>query len=280
MTDIGRRAHPRVGLWRTLAALLAVGASLLPISGTAAAPCDIGPEHGGLTFPVQQLTAEARCLASAVLQEPTTNGTVGPLLTPISRELHDYLLDHPVLTAALVRRLNLGPYTAADLAPDRFAVDDGDGTRGVFRLLHKDEANRIYHVEGVHTRAYVPAVKAAAVIFLRLKEMRGADGKTTVESSLVTYTRLNDPILSWVVRALRPMIGEAVTHKLTRGFEALHQLGQAVSGDPQRALQEVAAVSSTPAADLAAFKPLLQQAHQATQAPQGTLPSSRPAPSP
>ena len=259
------------------ALLLAVCGSLIPTVGTAEAPCDIGPDHGGLTFPVQRLTPEARCLAGAVLQEPTTNGTVGPLHTPISRELHDYLLDHPVLTAALVRRLNLGPYTAADLSPDRFAVDDGDGTRGAFRLLYKDEANRIYQVDGVHTRAYLPAVKAAAVIFLRLKEMRGADGKKTVESSLVTYTRLNDPILAWVVRALRPMIGEAVTHKLTRGFEAFHQLGQAVAQNPQRVLQEVAAVSPTPAADLAAFTPLLPQTTQATQ---GTLPSSRPAPSP
>jgi hypothetical protein len=263
-----------------LAALLAVGAVALTTSGTAAAPCEIAPDHGGLTFPVQRLTPEARCLAGAVLQEPTTHGTVGPLLTPVSRELHDYLLDHPVLTASLVRRLSLGPYVGADLPPDRFAVDDGDGTRGVFRLLHKDEANRIYHVEGAHRRAYLPAVKATALIFLRLKEIRGADGKPAVESSLVTYTRLNDPVLAWVVRALRPMIGEAVTHKLTRGFEALHQLGQAVSGDPQRALQELAAVSPVPAADLAALKPLLLQAHQATQAVQGTLPSSRPVLSP
>ncbi|MGH2620334.1 MAG: hypothetical protein ACRDHG_07160, partial [Anaerolineales bacterium] len=59
------------------------------------------------------------------------------------------------------------------------------------------------------------------------------------ENTLISYTRLDDPWLAGVVRILRPLIGGAVTRKLSRGFQVTNQLGMLIAKDPERVVQQV-----------------------------------------
>ena len=87
-------------------------------------------------------------------------------------------------------------------------------------------------------------VRAKAVVFMRIQPVQTQDGHPTVETALRVYTRLNDPILAGLVRILSPLIGDAVTRTLAKGFAVINQLGGLAAQDPDRITKEVAALSS------------------------------------
>ena len=224
----------------------------------AADNCDVPSEQAGLRFPVDRLDREARCLIGQVIIEHSTTGIVGPVQTPITPDLFVFLLDHPLVLAALVERLNLGNYKFVDRGNRQYWVDDGDGTQGLLTVVYRDESTRIYHLDGYHEGSIMPMVKAKAVVFLRLQPVSLQDGRAAVRSNLVAYTRLKDSFLAAVVRLLRPLVGNAVTRKLSRGFDATAELGNAIAQDPPRVLREAATLNGVGADDLRSLNILLR----------------------
>lgn len=206
--------------------------------------CDIEPSHEGIVFPVDRLSAASRCELAAVVDGYTTVGTVGPVQTPIPRELYAHLLDHPVILASLVRQLDIANYEVIERGDHTYWVDDGEGTRGELTLTYKDDTARIYHMEGHHEGRIFPMVRAKAVVFMGLLPIVGVDGQASVETVLVSYTRLNDPLLAGLVRILRPLIGDAVTRKLVRGFRVTDELGRVIAEDPTLVSEQAALIPS------------------------------------
>lgn len=229
--------------WRAGAmvlSLLLVG----PAIEVSAEDCQVPEEQKGMKFPVARLDAGTRCLIGDVVNRYTTSGLIGPVQTPIAQDLYEYLLDRPVMLASLVQRLELGPYQVAEKGPHQFWVNDGEGTQGLFTLLYQDHVNRIYHITGYHEGQLFPMVRAKAVVFMRIRAVPSQDGQPGVETALFVYTRLNDPILSGLVWILSPLLGDAVTRTIAKGFRVIDQLGRLAAQDPGRITKEVAALSS------------------------------------
>ncbi|TKB75820.1 MAG: hypothetical protein E8D45_07255 [Nitrospira sp.] len=254
------RRVPRVRLWGAGCVVLTVLLSPHAYADT----CPVAEEHGGLRFPVEKLSAGARCAISEIVEDATTKGVTGPIVTPNTPPLYEFLLDRPPMSAGLVTRLELGQYECSAKGDTQFWVNDHDGTQGLFTLLYQDVSTRIYAIDGFHEGRIVPRVKANAVVFLRFTEARTAEGTPAVESTLITYTKLNDPLLAFLVRLLRPLITGTVTRKLAKGFEVINQLGAVATRDPERFLNEVAASGPNGQADVHALRPLLAQASPAS----------------
>ena len=248
------RGRVRVGKW--MAALAGLVLFAMADAGLAE-DCRIAPEQGGIRFPVERLEPASRCLISPVVNEYTTSGVVGPFQTPVSLDLFGYLLDHPPVWAALVDRLMLGNYIITEKGPRQYWVDDGQGTQCLVTEIYRDEATRIYHFDGSHEGSIMPMVKAKAVVFLRLQPVPQLDGTAGVQSNLVAYSKLRDSFLSAVVRLLRPLVGDAVTRKLTRGFDVTLELGNLIGRDPDRVKREAAGLKGVRAEDLRALNALL-----------------------
>jgi hypothetical protein len=222
---------------------------------------------------VEALSPETRCMISEVIQGATTRGVTGPVTTPIGRPLYEFLLDRPPLTAGLASRLDLAPYECAPTDQKRFWINDHDGTQGQFTFLFQDPTTRIYYIEGFHEGRFVPRVHATAVVLLRVKDVKTPDGAPAVESTLVTYTKINDRLLAFLVRLLRPLVTGAVTKKLAKGFDVVNQLGLVAARDPDKFLREVAAITPTGQTDAAALRPFLPPGAGArTQAPSPAKP--------
>ena len=252
------RRVPRVRLWGAGCVVLTVWLSPHAYADT----CPVAEEHGDLRFPVEKLSAGARCVISEIVEDATTKGVTGPIVIPNAPSLYEFLLDRPPMSAGLVTRLELGQYECVATGDTQFWINDHDGTQGLFTLLYQDGSTRIYAIAGFHEGRIVPRVKATAVVFLRFTEARTAEGMPAVESTLVTYTKLTDPLLAFLVRMLRPLIAGAVTKKLAKGFEIINQLGVVATRDPERVLSEVAAVGPNGQADAQALRPLLTKASQ------------------
>lgn len=239
----------------------------LPSPGLAT-ECRLSDQHQGLSFPVQQVELAWHCRLQPIVTDYTTVGTTGPVQTPLSPTLYGYLLDHPVLTAALAQRLGIGPYQASERGPNQFWLNDGDGTQGLLSLLHRDSTTRIYHVDGFHEGRVFPMVKAQALIFMLMRPTQNQGADDGVETTLVSYVKLESRLLSALVVLLRPLVGEAITRKLARGFEATNQLGRLIAQDAAKVVRDAETPPLLSQADLDSLKQALRRTVRPSHHPQ------------
>ena len=209
-------------------------------------------------FQIAELEPSIRCQLGRVINGHTTRGTMGPLETPVAMELYEYLLDRPVITAALVERLGIGAYRFVPQGPRRFWVEDGDGTEGFITLVQQQGGHRIYFIEGNHHGHIWPSVHATAVVLMKLQPT--LDRPASVSTSLVSFARLDDKLLRGLVWLLRPLLEDAITRKLTRGFEATYLLGQRIAEEPIRIQEEAATLPFQDTEEAHRFMSLLPRA--------------------
>ena len=201
-------------------------------------PCHLAAEQGGNLFPIEQVDPDWRCRLGLIVNSYTTVGVIGPVQTPITEGFYEYLLDRPMVIASLVQRLGIANFQASARGPNQFWVNDGDGTQGLLTLVHDNRSTRIYHVDGYHEGTLFPLVSAKAVVFMKIRPVVTRERQPAVETTLVSYIRLDDRILSALVYILRPLVGGAVTRILMRGFDVTSQLCMMIAQDPDRVAQE------------------------------------------
>lgn len=237
-------------------------------------PCHLTAEKGGILFPVDRVDTAWRCRLGPIVNGYTTVGVIGPVQTPISQGLYEYLLDRPIVIASLVQRLGIANYHAAARGPNQFWVNDGDGTQGLLTLVHDDQTTRIYHIDGYHEGTLFPLIRGKAVVFMKIRPVVTQERRPAVETTLVSYIRLDDRILSALVYILRPLIGGAVTRILARGFNVTNQLCTMIAQDPDRVAQEATSPPLLASDELESLKAQLHAMRHSTPPPQ----SPRPAP--
>ena len=59
-----------------------------------------------------------------------------------------------------------------------------------------------------------------------------------MDSTLVSYTRLDNRLLAGIVSLLRPLVGGTVTRKLAKGVDTVNRLSQVMRQQPDRVLSE------------------------------------------
>lgn len=249
----------RVAAIRAFAGIIGV-ALLLATSLPAPAKlesCHIAPQHAGVTFPVDRIDAAWACRLQPIIDEFTTANKVGPIQTPLHESVYIYLLDRPPLAAALVNRLELGLYKAETRGAGRYWGDDGEGTVGLVELVYQDPRHRLYYLEGSHHSTLLPHLTGKAVVMLSLATVKDAAGQEAVETTLVSYTRLDNRVLAGLVSLLRPLVGRTVSRKLMKGVDAVNRLGMEMRRHPDRVLFEATDPPSLPPEDVAFLKQAL-----------------------
>ena len=220
--------------------------------------CSLPSQHAGVTFPVERVEAHWTCRLQAIVGNYTTAGMVGPIRTGLPESLYRNLLDRPPLAAALINRLDLGLYKSEARGPDRFWSHDGEGTEGIVQLVYQDRTSRIYYLEGSHDSRLLPHMTGKAVVFLRMNSVEDANGMEAMDSTMVSYTKLDNRILSGLVSLLRPLIGGTVTRKLGKGVETVNRLSHLMRQHPDRVLFEAMDPPALPDEDVAFLKHALE----------------------
>ncbi|ULA65289.1 MAG: hypothetical protein LZF86_190592 [Nitrospira sp.] len=219
--------------------------------------CHIAPQHAGVAFPVDRIDSAWGCRLQPIIDDFTTANKIGPIQTPLPESVYVYLLDRPPVAAALVNRLELGLYKAEARGPGLYWGDDGEGSVGFVELVYQDSNHRVYYLEGTHHSTLLPNVAGKAVVLLSMVAVKDAAGQEAVETTLVSYTRLDNRVLAGLVSLLRPLVGRTVSRKLTKGVEAVNQLGLEMRRDPDRVLFEATDPPPLPPEDVAFLKQAL-----------------------
>jgi len=210
-----------------------------------------------MTFPIEKIDPAWVCRLYEIIDNYTTVSQVGPIRAGLPESLYHQLLDRPPLTAALINRLELGLYTSEARGPGRFWGDDGEGTKGIVQLAYQDRTSRIYYLEGSHDSRLLPNISGKAVVFLRMDSVKDADGVEATDSTMVSYMRLDNRILSGVVTLLRPIIGGTITRKLSKGVETVNRLSRLMRQHPDRVLGKATDLPAFPDDDVAFLKQAL-----------------------
>jgi hypothetical protein len=213
--------------------------------------CVLPSQHAGMTFPVEKVDPEWACRLQPVVDNYTTASKIGPVRTALTEALYLYLLDRPPTAAALINRLDLGLYKSEMRGSGRYWGNDGEGTEGIVQLVYQDRTSRIYFLEGSHHSRLLPNITGKAVVLLRMNPVKETQGTEAVETTLVSYTKLDNRVLSGLMSLLRPLIGSTVTRKLAKGVEVVNRLGMEMRQHPDRVLFEATDPPALPADDVA-----------------------------
>jgi hypothetical protein len=227
-------------------------------SQTQSETCSLPSQHAGVTFPIEKVDPGWACRLQAIVGNYTTAGKIGPIRTGLPESLYRNLLDRPPLAAALINRLDLGLYKSEARGPGRFWGNDGEGTEGIVQLVYQDRTSRIYYLEGSHDSRLLPHMTGKAVVFLRMNQVKDANGMEAMDSTMVSYTKLDNRILSGLVSLLRPLIGGTVTRKLGKGVETVNRLSHVMRQHPDRVLFEAMDPPALPVEDVAFLKQALE----------------------
>ena len=200
--------------------------------------CSLSSQHAGVTFPVEQIEANWACRLQPIINHYTTANKLGPLRTPLPEAVYLYLLDHPPMAATLVNRLGIAPYHSEMRGHGRYWGNDGERTEGIVELVYQDRTSRVYYLEGSHDSRFLPRIKGKAVVLLRMNQVTDSNGTEAMDSTLVSYTRLDNRLLAGIVSLLRPLAGSAVTRKLAKGIDTVNRLSQVMRQEPDRVLSE------------------------------------------
>jgi hypothetical protein len=223
--------------------------------------CGLASQHAGLTFPVEKVAPVWACRLQSITGDYTTATKVGPIRASMSDSIYKYLLNRPPLAAALINRLDLGLYKAERRGLDLFWGNDGEGAEGTVELVYQDRTSRIYYLEGSHHSRLLPSLTGKAVLFLRMNPVNEVGGGEAMESTMVSYVKLNNRIVAGLLSLLRPLIGGVVSRKLTKGVGAVNRLGLEMRDHPDRVLFEATDPPSFAAEDVAFLTDVLGRRH-------------------
>jgi hypothetical protein len=85
-----------------------------------------------------------------------------------------------------------------------------------------------------------------------MNQITDSNGAEAMDSTLVSYTRLDNRLFAGIVSLLRPFAGSAVMRKLEKGVDTVNRLSQVMRQQPDRVLS-VATKSPPLSSDELAF---------------------------
>jgi hypothetical protein len=162
----------------------------------------------------------------------TVSAQVGPIETPLAPDWARFLLDRLDLAASIARARRIAPYEITRTAPGTYLADDHDGTKAVLAVVEAGERSRVFYAEGTQKFRMLPSVRAAAVILMSQEPVDQPGCPGHVRTTFTVYARLRSRLLGAVVKALRPLLRDAIARKFSRAFLVAHKVGLLLAEDP------------------------------------------------
>jgi hypothetical protein len=132
---------------------------------------------------------------------------------PVPLAFYLRFIDAPDVTAAAARHLGLTTYNVRVLGDDWYAADDGNRTRGVYRVLARDAARRVILSWGTHHGSILGTVGGSA-----LTQLDFADDGERAAQRLAVNVIIDNRLAAGITRPILLFFGWFVDRKLGEAF--------------------------------------------------------------
>jgi hypothetical protein len=141
----------------------------------------------------------------------TRSVTGDPAPVPLAFYLR--FVDAPDVTAAAARHLRLTTYEVKAVGDDRYEVDNGNSTQGVYQVLARDERTRVLLSWGTHRSAILGTLGGSA-----LTRLEFGDDAGRATQRLAANVIVDNRFAAGMTRPFLALFGWLVDRKLNEAF--------------------------------------------------------------
>jgi hypothetical protein len=170
---------------------------------------------------------DLRANVERVWTDPTLRRTVRGRPASVPFDTYVGFVDSPDVTAAAARLLKLARYEVRALGDDWYQADDGDGARGLYRVLARAPTRRVMLSWGEHRSWLLGSIGGSALTVLDLTEH---DGR--VDQELTAHVRIENALAAALARLLIPIFGHLADRKLIEGFDVAARVAEWAVANP------------------------------------------------
>jgi hypothetical protein len=191
-----------------------------------------------------------------VIEEYTLARQLKPVRIDGTLRITDWLMDRPILAAALARHLHppLERYHVTEAEGGQYLVDDMGSLRGSVRLVARAPERRIYLVEGsFRSLAHIVKLSGSMVFALQYRE-RWHEGEGYVEMDPQLYLRIDSAVAHGVLKVLAPLLHGTIDRRVAGLTAATQAVSERLTRDPQGLYREMQTWPDIRPGDLDAYR--------------------------
>ena len=163
--------------------------------------------------PSDEYPAEIANAVRRLWTEATFTRAVTAEPAPVPLGFYLRFVDTPDVTAAAARHLGLTTYHVKPLGDDWYEADDGNRTRGVYRVLVRDGARRVILSWGSHHGSILGTVGGSA-----LTQLEFGDDGTRAPQRLDVNVIVDHGLVAGMTRPVLLLFGWLVDRRLGEAF--------------------------------------------------------------
>lgn len=191
-------------------------------------------------LPFDQLDAQGQQIVQRVLKNVTIYRRLPTRVMACDAELHRFLVNQPDVLVNVWERLAAGHLPAGvhlvhleQQSPDLYRADDGHGTQGEVRYLHRTPDTLLIYADGVYEGpVFMHRVEGRCLLLMRSGYFRDLDGRAYVTCRLDTFIQLDQAGAQVVAKTFQPLVGKVADQSFVEGTSFLEALSRITVVNP------------------------------------------------
>jgi hypothetical protein len=194
-------------------------------------------------LPFAELDPEEQQIVRRVLRNVTIFRRMPTRVLACDPELHHFLVNQPDVLVNVWERLAAGHLPAGvhlvhleQQSPDLYRANDGHGTQGFVRYLHRTSDSLLIYADGVYEGpVFMHRVEGRCLLLLRSGYFRDLDGRAYVTCRLDAFIQLDQAGAQVVAKTFQPLVGKVADQSFVEGTAFLEALSRITVANPSGA---------------------------------------------
>lgn len=200
-------------------------------------------------IPFDSLTATNRALAHDVMDHITLRCAYTAEVFKARIPVFEYLFDHMESCSALAQKEGLITYRATRDADGKLHADDHDGAAGFMLTVYAGDGKRVVYVAGTQHGLFDASGRGVAIVDYHVKT------GNEVEYTRAAFVRVDNVVLATMAQMFAIFLHGTVDKHFAKVIRNPVVLSEKAQSDPQKLLEEIAAM---PAADQQLMAPFVE----------------------
>lgn len=198
-------------------------------------------------LPFAELQPDEQQIVRRVLRNVTIYRRLPTRVLACDPELHRFLVNQPDVLVNVWERLAAG-HLPKDVhlvhleqqSRDVYRADDGHGTQGHVRYLHRTPDTLLIYADGTYEGpVFMHRVEGRCLLLLRSGYFRDLDGRAYVTCRLDAFIQLDQAGAQVVAKTFQPLVGKVADQSFVEGTAFLEALSRITAANPAGALRLV-----------------------------------------